>query len=57
MDTLALEAKAAKSDVVTGPMTPARKPKPAKKSKKAVFFEVEILDGKTKEKLLLLDKV
>lgn len=35
-----------------------RPPKVAKKAKKAVlFFEVEILDAKTREKLCFLDKV
>lgn len=57
MDVLALEAKAAKSD--GSQQTAASKPRPKalKKPKRIVYFEVEILDGKTKEKLLLLDKV
>ncbi|KAL1005565.1 hypothetical protein UPYG_G00060740 [Umbra pygmaea] len=39
------------------PPPPAKRPK-AKKAKKAVvFFEVEILDAKTKDKLCFLDKV
>lgn len=63
MDTLALEAtqpKKAQNGAlapVPGPPTPAKR-KPAKKTKKAVvFFEVEILDAKTKDKLCFLDKV
>ncbi|KTG32491.1 hypothetical protein cypCar_00032674 [Cyprinus carpio] len=61
MDTLALEAtqpkKAQNGAPVLGPPTPAKR-KPAKKTKKAVvFFEVEILDAKTKDKLCFLDKV
>uniref|UniRef100_A0A673GID3 Uncharacterized protein n=1 Tax=Sinocyclocheilus rhinocerous TaxID=307959 RepID=A0A673GID3_9TELE len=63
MDTLALEAtqpKKAQNGAVAaapGPPTPAKR-KPAKKIKKAVvFFEVEILDAKTKDKLCFLDKV
>lgn len=36
---------------------PRAKPKPPKKAKRIVYFEVEIVDLKTKEKLLLLDKV
>lgn len=35
---------------------PRAKPKPPKKAKRIVYFEVEIVDLKTKEKLLLLDK-
>ncbi|KAG7243462.1 hypothetical protein INR49_011018, partial [Caranx melampygus] len=59
MDILALEAK---TGTVTGTepekkSTPRPKPKPPKKPKRTVYFEVEILDKKTKEKLLLLDKV
>lgn len=57
MDVLALEAKnvnASEPDKKSGPRP---KPKPPKKAKRIVYFEVEILDGKTKEKLLLLDKV
>lgn len=63
MDTLALEATGGKKptngSVVTSVLAPAPvKRKPAKKTKKAVvFFEVEILDAKTKDKLCFLDKV
>lgn len=64
MDTLALEAtgnkKIANGAAVVAPLpapTPVKR-KPAKKAKKAVvFFEVEILDAKTKDKLCFLDKV
>lgn len=63
MDALALEAtgsRRATAATVTGPIpgqAPAKR-KPAKKAKKAVvFFEVEILDAKTKDKLCFLDKV
>lgn len=64
MDALALEAtstkKPANGTAVPAPL-PAPAPvkrKPAKKAKKAVvFFEVEILDAKTKDKLCFLDKV
>lgn len=63
MDTLALEATQPKwvqnAPMLTGPPgpTPAKR-KPTKKAKKAVvFFEVEILDAKTKDKLCFLDKV
>lgn len=66
MDTLALEATGGKKAVngaaaaVAAPVpvqTPVKR-KPAKKAKKAVvFFEVEILDAKTKDKLCFLDKV
>lgn len=64
MDALALEAtggkKKANGATVAAPL-PAQAPvkrKPAKKAKKAVvFFEVEILDAKTKDKLCFLDKV
>ncbi|KAA8595097.1 hypothetical protein FQN60_012232 [Etheostoma spectabile] len=65
MDALALEATSTKKPsngaaVVAAPV-PAQAPvkrKPAKKTKKAVvFFEVEILDAKTKDKLCFLDKV
>lgn len=64
MDALALEAtggkKRANGAVVAAPLaaqTPVKR-KPAKKAKKAVvFFEVEILDAKTKDKLCFLDKV
>ena len=39
-------------------LTLRRPPPPGKKAKKAVlFFEVEILDAKTREKLCFLDKV
>lgn len=63
MDTLALEATGGKKPtnglVVAPVLVPAPvKRKPAKKTKKAVvFFEVEILDAKTKDKLCFLDKV
>lgn len=65
MDTLALEAtgskKAVNGAVAVPPLVPVQAPvkrKPAKKAKKAVvFFEVEILDAKTKDKLCFLDKV
>ncbi|XP_018610126.1 very-long-chain enoyl-CoA reductase-like isoform X1 [Scleropages formosus] len=58
MDALALEAKAAKSEPAPAATIPVKRPKSAKKvKKKVVFFEVEIQDAKTKEKLLLLDKV
>lgn len=64
MDALALEAtggkKKANGTTVAAPL-PGQLPvkrKPAKKAKKAVvFFEVEILDAKTKDKLCFLDKV
>lgn len=63
MDALALEAtgsRRATVAAVTAPLpsqAPAKR-KPAKKAKKAVvFFEVEILDAKTKDKLCFLDKV
>lgn len=63
MDALALEAtqpkKAQNGAMLAAPglPTPAKR-KPAKKTKKAVvFFEVEILDAKTKDKLCFLDKV
>ncbi|KAG8015210.1 Very-long-chain enoyl-CoA reductase [Nibea albiflora] len=63
MDTLALEAtgnkKTANGAAAVAPLpapTPVKR-KPAKKAKKAVvFFEVEILDAKTKDKLCFLDK-
>uniref|UniRef100_A0A8C1Z4Y7 Trans-2,3-enoyl-CoA reductase b n=1 Tax=Cyprinus carpio TaxID=7962 RepID=A0A8C1Z4Y7_CYPCA len=62
MDTLALEATQPKKAqngalvLLPGPPIPAKR-KPAKKTKKAVvFFEVEILDAKTKDKLCFLDK-
>ncbi len=59
MDTLALEAKGAKSESAAAPATapPKPRPKPPKKAKRIVYFEVEILDVKTREKLLLMDKV
>lgn len=61
MDTLALEAKGAKSESAAAPAPapapPKPRPKPPKKAKRIVYFEVEILDIKTREKLLLLDKV
>lgn len=63
MDTLALEATGGRKQtnglVVPPMLAPAPvKRKPAKKAKKAVvFFEVEILDAKTKDKLCFLDKV
>lgn len=61
MDALALEAtqpkKAQNGAAVPAAPAPAKR-KPAKKTKKAVvFFEVEILDAKTKDKLCFLDKV
>lgn len=63
MDTLALEATGGKRlnyGAVAAPVLapgPVKR-KPAKKAKKAVvFFEVEILDAKTKDKLCFLDKV
>lgn len=61
MDALALEAKGAKGEgaPASAPAAPPPKPrpKPPKKAKRIVYFEVEILDVKTREKLLLLDKV
>uniref|UniRef100_A0A671T5C4 Very-long-chain enoyl-CoA reductase-like n=1 Tax=Sinocyclocheilus anshuiensis TaxID=1608454 RepID=A0A671T5C4_9TELE len=59
MDALALEAKVAKSESAIAPApAPAKpRPKPPKTTKRIVYFEVEILDIKTREKLLLLDKV
>lgn len=62
MDALALEASGKKANNAAGAVPPAgqapAKRKPAKKAKKAVvFFEVEILDAKTKDKLCFLDKV
>ena len=60
MDALALEAagpKKAANRAAPPPAAPAKR-KPVKKPKKAVvFFEVEILDAKTKGKLCFLDKV
>lgn len=55
MDTLALEAKATGQEKKSS--APRPRPKPPKKAKRIVYFEVEIVDAKTKEKLLLLDKV
>ena len=56
MDVLALGAK--QDGAETEKKTTSRpKPKPPKKAKRIVYFEVEIVDSKTKEKLLLLDKV
>ena len=57
MDVLALEAKNVTTAESEKKSTARPKPKPAKKAKRTVFFEVEIVDLKTKEKLLLLDKV
>uniref|UniRef100_A0A3B3V2X3 Very-long-chain enoyl-CoA reductase n=1 Tax=Poecilia latipinna TaxID=48699 RepID=A0A3B3V2X3_9TELE len=62
MDALALEASGKKANNAAGAAVPTSqapaKRKPAKKAKKAVvFFEVEILDAKTKDKLCFLDKV
>lgn len=57
MDTLALEAKVAKNDGAPAPATSKPRPKPPKKAKRIVYFEVEILHIKTREKLMLLDKV
>uniref|UniRef100_A0A673B2Q0 Very-long-chain enoyl-CoA reductase n=1 Tax=Sphaeramia orbicularis TaxID=375764 RepID=A0A673B2Q0_9TELE len=62
MDALALEASGKKANAAAVPApVPSQAPvkrKPAKKAKKAVvFFEVEILDAKTKDKLCFLDKV
>uniref|UniRef100_A0A3B4UNX0 Very-long-chain enoyl-CoA reductase n=1 Tax=Seriola dumerili TaxID=41447 RepID=A0A3B4UNX0_SERDU len=57
MDVLALEAKTVTGTETEKKSTPRPKPKPPKKPKRTVYFEVEILDKKTKEKLLLLDKV
>uniref|UniRef100_A0A674BN66 Trans-2,3-enoyl-CoA reductase b n=1 Tax=Salmo trutta TaxID=8032 RepID=A0A674BN66_SALTR len=61
MDTIVLEGathkKAGPGSVPGVPAPPVKRPK-AKKAKKAVvFFEVEILDAKTKDKLCFLDKV
>uniref|UniRef100_A0AAZ3RCB9 Steroid 5-alpha reductase C-terminal domain-containing protein n=1 Tax=Oncorhynchus tshawytscha TaxID=74940 RepID=A0AAZ3RCB9_ONCTS len=61
MDTVVLEGathkKAGPGSVPGVPAPPVKRPK-AKKAKKAVvFFEVEILDAKTKDKLCFLDKV
>lgn len=63
MDTLALEATGGRKQTNGAAAVPVLAPapvkrKPAKKAKKAVvFFEVEILDAKTKDKLCFLDKV
>lgn len=57
MDILALEAKSQNGAEAVKKPTPKPKPKAPKKAKRIVYFEVEILDLKTKEKLLLLDKV
>lgn len=57
MDVLALEAKKEPGAETDKKPAPRPKPKPPKKAKRIVYFEVEILDYKTKEKLLLLDKV
>ncbi len=57
MDVLALEAKNVGGAEPEKKPTPRPKPKPPKKAKRIVYFEVEIVDLKTKEKLLLLDKV
>lgn len=61
MDTIVLEGathkKAGPGSVPGVPAPLVKRPK-AKKAKKAVvFFEVEILDAKTKDKLCFLDKV
>ncbi|MEQ2181443.1 hypothetical protein GOODEAATRI_011666, partial [Goodea atripinnis] len=61
MDALALEASGKRANNAAAAALPAgqapAKRKPAKKAKKAVvFFEVEILDAKTKDKLCFLDK-
>lgn len=63
MDTLTIEATqpkpaSAPPGTTSSPAPTPAKRKPAKKAKKAVvFFEVEILDAKTKDKLCFLDKV
>ena len=57
MDTLALEAKSGKNDGAAAPAPSKPRPKPPKKARRIVYFEVEILNIKTREKLLLLDKV
>lgn len=62
MDALALEAKGAKNEGAPAAPAPAPapakpRPKPPKKAKRIVYFELEILHVKTREKLLLLDKV
>lgn len=57
MDVLALEAKNVNNAETDKKSTSRPRPKPPKKPKRIVYFEVEIVDLKTKEKLLLLDKV
>lgn len=57
MDVLALEAKSVNGADSEKKSAPRPKPKPPKKAKRIVYFEVELVDLKTKEKLLLLDKV
>lgn len=57
MDVLALEAKNVNASEPEKKSSSRPKPKPPKKAKRIVYFEVEIVDLKTKEKLLLLDKV
>lgn len=57
MDVLALEAKNVQGAEPEKKAAPRPKPKPPKKAKRIVYFEVEIIDLRTKEKLLLLDKV
>lgn len=57
MDILALEAKNVNGAEPEKKSAPRPKPKAPKKAKRIVYFEVEIVDLKTKEKLLLLDKV
>lgn len=52
-----MEAKNVTTAEAEKKSAPRPKPKPPKKAKRTVFFEVEIVDLKTKEKLLLLDKV
>ncbi|KAM6957548.1 very-long-chain enoyl-CoA reductase [Aplochiton taeniatus] len=56
MDTLALEAKNPNGEAEKK-AAPRPRPKPPKKAKRIVYFEVEILDLRSKERLLLLDKV
>ncbi|XP_061701742.1 very-long-chain enoyl-CoA reductase-like isoform X2 [Syngnathoides biaculeatus] len=57
MDVLALEAKNVNGSEPEKKSSSRPRPKPPKKPKRIVYFEVEIVDVKTKEKLLLLDKV
>ena len=57
MDVLAAEAKSVNGSDAEKKSSSRPKPKPPKKAKRIVYFEVEIVDLKTKEKLLLLDKV